>query len=101
MEQAISTNSKDEYFSDLVSRYGFSYARKRNVTTLTAPKRMGSGYIKTVKASNDIEVGIIDLFLLQPIISYYDNYPNTCEAAYCFSGHIAYSETGVGKGEPA
>ncbi len=97
MEQAISTNSKDEYFSDLVSRYGFSYTRKRNVTTLTVPERMGSGYIKTVKASNDIEVGIIDMFLLHPIISYYDDYPNTCEAAYCLSGHIFYSETGVGK----
>ena len=97
MKQAISTNSKDEYFSDLINRYGFSYAQEENVTTLTVPKERGSGYIKVIRVSDDIEIGVIDLFLLQPIISYYDDYPNTCEATYCFSGHISYSETGVAK----
>ena len=97
MDQVISTNSKDDYFGDLVSRYGFSYVQKENVTTLTVPEEMGKGYIKTAQVSGDIEIWIIDLFLLQPIISYYDDYPNTCEATYCFSGHISYSETGIGK----
>lgn len=97
MNRAISTNSKDEYFSDLINRYGFSYAQRGNVTTLTAPKELGSGYIKTVQVSDDIEISIIDLFLMQPIVSHYDDYPNTCEATYCFSGHISYSETGVVK----
>lgn len=97
MKQAISTNSKDEYFSDLINRYGFSYAQEENVTALTVPKELGSGYIKVVQVSDDIEIGVIDLFLLKPIISYYDDYPNTCEATYCFSGHISYSETGVAK----
>lgn len=97
MNQAITTNSKDEYFSDLVNRYGFSYVQRENTTTLTVPEGLGSGYIKTAQVSGDIEIGIIDLFLTRPIISYYDDYPNTCEAAYCFSGHISYSETGIVK----
>ena len=97
MDQAISTNSKDEYFSDLVNRYGFSYVQKGNTTTLTVPEGLGSGYIQTVQVSGDIDIGIIDLFLARPIISYYDDYPNTCEAIYCFNGHISYSETGVVK----
>ena len=97
MNQAISINSKDEYFSDLVNRHGFSYAKDENTATLIPPKELGSGYIKAVQASGDIDIGIIDLFLAQPIISYYDDYSNTCEATYCFSGHISYSETGVAK----
>ena len=97
MDRAILTNSKDEYFSDLICRYGFFYAKKGNVTTLTVPKKLGSGCIKAIRVSDDIEIGIIDLFLSRPLVSYYDNYPNTCEATYCFNGHISYSETGVVK----
>ena len=95
MDQAIFTNSKDEYFSDLMKRYGFSYAQKGSVTTLTVPEGLGSGYIKTLQVSDDIEIEVINLFLLRPIISYYDDYPTTFEATYCFNGHIPYSETGV------
>lgn len=97
MKQAFSVNSMDEYMSDLVNRYGFSYTQKGNVTTLIAPKEIGKGYMKVIQASDDIDIGIIDLFLLRPIISYYDDYPNTCEATYCFNGHVSYSETGVAK----
>ena len=97
MNQAVVANSKNEFFSDLIRRYGFAYSQKGNITTLTAPKEIGNGYIKSVRVSDDIEIGIIDLFLLRPIVSYYDDYPNTCEATYCFSGHISYSETGVVK----
>ena len=97
MNQTISTNSTDEYMRDLVNRYGFSHAQNGNVTTMTAPKEIGNGYIKTIQVSDDIEIGIIDLLLSQPVISYYDDYPNTCEAAYCFSGYISYLETGIAK----
>ncbi len=97
MQQMFPTNSLDEYMNDLVNRYGFSYTQNGNVTGLAAPKEIGNGYMKTVQVSDDIEIGIIDLFLSQPLISYYDDYPNTCEATYCFSGHISYSETGIAK----
>lgn len=99
MNQAIFINSMDEYMSALVNRYGFSYSQVGNGTTLIAPKEIGNGYIKAIQVSDDIEVVIIDLFLLHPIITYYDDYPNTCEATYCFSGHISYSETGVTKAD--
>ena len=91
------TNSADEYFGYLVEQYGFSCAQDGNVTTLTAPKEIGSGYIKGIQASGDIGIWVINLFLLRPITAYYDDYPNTCEATYCFSGHISYSETDVAK----
>lgn len=97
MEQTLPINSLDEYMSDLVHRYGFSYTQNGNVTVLAAPKEIGNGYMKTVQVSDDVEIGIIDLILSQPLISYYDDYPNTCEATYCFCGHISYSETGIAK----
>ena len=99
MQQMFPTNSVDDYICDLVNRYGFSYTQNGNITTLTAPKEIGNGYMKMIQVSDDIEIGIIDLYLSQPIISYYDDYPNTCEATYCFSGYISYSETGIAKAD--
>ena len=95
MYNAISTNTMDEYVRDLVNRYGFTYAHTENTVTLIAPKELGNGYIKSTQVSGDIEIGIIDIFLRKPVISYYDDYLNTCEANYCFSGHVSYLETGV------
>ena len=97
MSQAIITNSIDDYLGNLVNRYRFSYEQKNDAVTLTAPKDIGRGYIRMVKVSDDIEIGIIDLLLKSPIISYYDDYPNTYETTYCLSGHICYSETGIAK----
>ncbi len=97
MDQAISVNSKNEYFLGLVNRYGFSYKETGNLTTLMVPKALGSGYFRTAQVSDDIEIEMMDLFVKRPIVFYYDDYPNTCEAAYCFDGHIFYSETGVTK----
>ncbi len=97
MKQVFFTNSINEYMNDLVNRYGFSYVQDGNITTLTASSKIGNGYIKIIQVSDDIEIGIIDLFLRQPIITYYDDYPNTCEAIYCFSGHISYLETNIAK----
>ena len=99
MKQRVRTNSVDEYIHNLVNCYGFTCSNTGDAITLTAPEEMGCGYIKAMSVSDDIDIGIIDLTLLRPLVSYYDDYPNTCEATYCFSGHISYLETGITKAD--
>lgn len=97
MEQAISINSMDEYIGELTARFAFTVTEHKNELTLSVPEKMGAGSIRMHRVSGDISIGVIDMCLNFPLVSYFDSYDNTCEINYCLSGHVAYSETGVPK----
>lgn len=97
--RAISVNTKQEFISELIQRFGFSCTEQNTAIILRVPSYLGTGYIKIEKVSDDITIGTIDIILNIPLVAYYDSYANTCEVTYCLSGHVAYSETGLPKAE--
>lgn len=97
MEHIISINTMEEYIGKLTDIFDFTIIENENTVTLKVPENLGTGYMRVQQLSSDIAIGIMDLFLKEPLVSYYDNYVNTCELTCCLSGHIDYSETGVSR----
>lgn len=97
MENSISINTMDEYIGELTARFGFDISIGKDAVILKVPQKLGSGYMRIQQVSDNIDIGVMDLYLNTPLVSYYDSYANTCEATYCLAGHISYSETGVSK----
>lgn len=95
MEHVMTINTMEEYISELTDRFGFMHAEKGNEVVLKVPANLGTGYMKMINVSDDVGIGVMDVCLSTPLVSYYESYDNTCEINYCLSGHIDFSETGV------
>ena len=73
MEHIISINTMEEYIGKLTDIFDFTIIENENTFTLKVPENLGTGYMRVQQLSSDIAIGIMDLFLKEPLVSYYDN----------------------------
>ena len=95
MRSNLVIKQMEDYEYILTERFGFHYTDEGCCKTYAVPKEVGNGTIRNIFPCENAGLSIIRLNLRYPLVMQYDGYNSAFETTCCFSGHIAYSETGV------